>query len=44
MGLEIIKFKYLDKEDQEQFRKEFEADPLNYDEELDENQLILTEV
>ena len=44
MAITIIKFKDLKEKHQEKFKKEYEADPKNYDEELDENQMVMVDV
>ena len=37
----MIKFKDLNKESQKEVKEDWEKNPINYDEELDENQLIM---
>ena len=44
MGITIIRFKDLKKEHQDRFRKEWDKDPKNYDEPLDDNQLVMVDV
>jgi len=44
MGLKLIKFKDVPKEHKDRIKEEWESDPINYDEEIESDQLILTDL
>ncbi len=44
MSLNMMLYKDLPEDHKQRVKKEWESDPMNYDEEIDDEQLILTDL